>query len=120
MEIEGTLKLVMDKETFPSGFSKREFVITTADQYPQEIKLELLKEKTELIEPIKVGESLAVHFDIRGREHNGKYFNNLVAWKIERLAESNNYSPATGTAGTSPVIQPAASTGSAPADDLPF
>jgi hypothetical protein len=29
-----------------------------------------------------------VSFDIRGREWNDKYFNSLVAWKVDRLGAS--------------------------------
>ena len=29
---------------------------------------------------------IKVHFDLRGREWNGKYFTNLNAWRIEAAA----------------------------------
>lgn len=34
-ELEGTLKVVMDAMQFDSGFTKREFVVTTDEMYPQ-------------------------------------------------------------------------------------
>src|SRR5690606_33683151 len=67
----------------PSGFSKREFVITTEDKFPQDVKLECLKEKAEQLENLKVGQQVKVSFDIQGREYNGRYFVNLNAWRIE-------------------------------------
>jgi hypothetical protein len=45
MEIIGKVKLIRDEQSFASGFTKREFVITTEEQYPQDIQFELLKEK---------------------------------------------------------------------------
>ncbi len=82
-EMEGTVKLIEQEMTFPSGFSKREFVITTDDaRFPQDIKFECLKDKTALLEKVKEGQRIKVTFDIQGREYNGKYFHNLVAWKI--------------------------------------
>ena len=34
-EVEGTLKVIMDTQTFGSGFTKREFVVTVGDdRYP--------------------------------------------------------------------------------------
>ena len=88
MDITGKIKAIMDEEKFDSGFYKREFVITTEEQYPNDIKFELLKEKSELIKDFKEGDRLKVLFDIRGREWNGKYFNNLVAWKLEAAGQS--------------------------------
>ena len=49
-QLEGSIKLISPAQTFPSGFVKREFVVTTDDQYPQDIKLELTKEKCALLD----------------------------------------------------------------------
>ena len=38
MEITGKVKVIMDMQSFDSGFTKREFVVTTKEQYPQDIK----------------------------------------------------------------------------------
>lgn len=82
-DMEGTIKVINDVMTFPSGFSKREFVITTeGDRFPQEIKFECVKERTSLLDNLKEGQKVKVTFDIQGREYNGKYFVNLNAWKI--------------------------------------
>lgn len=75
--------MVFEKQTFDSGFEKREFVISTAEQYPQDVKFELLKDKADKITEADVGKLVTVHFDVRGREWNGNYYNNLVAWKWE-------------------------------------
>lgn len=82
-ELSGTVKLVMDEQTFGSGFNKREFVVTTKDdKYPQEIVFETVKDKTALLDSLSEGDEVTVNFDIRGREWKGKYFVNLSAWKI--------------------------------------
>ena len=37
-EMTGTVKVIMEAQTFQSGFSKREFVLTVEDgKYPQDI-----------------------------------------------------------------------------------
>jgi single-strand DNA-binding protein len=83
-QLKGKIKLIMDLQTFPSGFTKREVVVTTSeDRYPQDIKLDCLKEKTELLDNLNPGDPVVVHFDLRGREYNGRYFNDLTVWKIE-------------------------------------
>ncbi len=82
-ELSGKIKVLFDRQDFASGFYKREFVITTEGDYPQDIKFELLKDKVSLIEPFSTGSDVKVSFDVRGSEYNGKYYNNLVAWKVE-------------------------------------
>ncbi|MEJ2247997.1 MAG: DUF3127 domain-containing protein [Acidobacteriota bacterium] len=52
-------------------------------KYSQDINLEFLQDKVSLLDSISVGQEIKVFFDIRGREYNGRYFNNLVGWKIE-------------------------------------
>jgi hypothetical protein len=83
LQITGVVKVVFDTQTFGSGFTKREFVITTAEQYPQDVKFELVKDKTGAIDAYKVGQAVTVHFNVRGNEHQGKYYVSLQAWKLE-------------------------------------
>ena len=82
---EGTIIAIDEIITFDSGFTKREFVIKTTDDgdYPQDIKFELVKDKTSLIDKYNIGDRVKVYINIRGREWNEKYFVNLVAWKLE-------------------------------------
>ena len=108
MELQGTIKLINDTQTFDSGFQKREFVVTTQEQYPQDIKFEFTKDKCGLLDKYPVGTSVNVAFNLRGNEYNGKYYVNLQAWKIENAAAE---------APTQAAPPPVASSG---ADDLPF
>lgn len=82
-ELSGKVKVIQDAQTFGSGFTKREFVVTVEDgKYPQDINLELVQDKVSLLDTVNVGDEVTVTFDIRGREYNGRYFNNLQAWKL--------------------------------------
>ena len=115
MELEGTIKIVFDEQKFDSGFYKKEFVLTTEEQYPQEIKFELLKDKTELVRDAKPGDRFKVYFDIRGREWNGNYYNNLVVWKMETAGAS-----APAPAPTDSPFDADLSALNSDDDDLPF
>ncbi|KAB1063823.1 MULTISPECIES: DUF3127 domain-containing protein [Salibacter] len=84
MDIHGKIKEIFDAQEFKSGFKKREFVVTTQEQYPQDIKLELYNDKCDMIDGHQKGEEVTVHFNLRGNEYNGRYFVNLNAWKIEK------------------------------------
>lgn len=84
MELNGTIKEIMKTQEFDSGFTKREFVVTTQETYPQDIKLELIKDKCSMLDSYSVGDPVGVQFNLRGNEYNGKYYVNLQAWRIEK------------------------------------
>jgi hypothetical protein len=87
-ELSGKIKLIFDAKTFGSGFTVREFVVTVEDgKYPQDICLQFVQDKVSLLDTVQPGQDVTVAFDIRGREYNGRYFNNLQAWKIESSAQ---------------------------------
>ena len=83
-EIQGTIKALFDVQTFKNDFTKREFVITTQENYPQDIKLECTRDRCALLDDFQEGDFVKAHFNIRGNEYNGRYFVNLQAWKIEK------------------------------------
>ncbi len=118
-DLTGKVKLVQDAQTFGSGFTKREVVVTVEDgKYPQEISLEFVQDKVSLLDNIQPGQEVTITFDIRGREYNGRYFNNLQGWKIQ--------SDAPAPAPTTTDEKPPASDKDVPADfndyedDIPF
>ena len=82
-ELKGTIKQIGELQTFASGFQKREFVVTDEnDRYPQDVKFEAVKERANALDNLREGDDVQVSFDVRGNEYNGKYYVNLVAWKI--------------------------------------
>ena len=99
-EIKGKIKVLFDRQDFPSGFFKRDFVITTNDQYPQDIKFGALKERVEQLDGLSVDDEVTVKFDVKGREYNGNYYVDLNAWRIERGA-SNQATPQASQDGQS-------------------
>ena len=116
-ELEGTIKVVFDTMTFNSGFTKREFVVTTEDKYPQDIKLQCVKEKVELLDSVQAGDKVKVSFDLRGNEYQDRYYVDLQAWRIEKLAGG-----AGGKAGAMEEDLPVPGDDLAPDEDdnLPF
>lgn len=90
MEVLGTIKKIFPKKTFGNNFKKIEFVIKTNDLYPQNLLIECIQEKLELINKFKVGDNVKVFINLRGREWinpegEAKYFNSIQAWKIEKI-----------------------------------
>jgi len=113
-ELSGRLCEKFDAVQITEKLAKREFVIETEEQYPQQVKFELVNDKTGIIDPFTVGATLKVFFNVRGRKWNGKYFVNLNAWKIEGETQAEVY-----IAPPLTTMQPPAPTTQAD-EDLPF
>ena len=93
-ELSGKIKLIQEPKTFDSGFTKREMVVTVEDgKYPQDINLEFVQDKASLLESLQPGQEVTVSFDIRGREYNGRYFNNLQGWKVVTASDDMGAPP---------------------------
>jgi len=114
-DLTGKLKVVKEAQSFGSkGFTKREFVVTVEDgKYPQDIALECVQDKVTMLDGLKEGQLVTVTFDIRGREYNGRYFNNLQAWLIKTDA------PAADSDDRPPIPTDAEAPGEFD-DDIPF
>ena len=83
MEIIGTLEAIFETKEFKSGFKKREFVINTGGDYPQSIKMEVVKDNINKLDAMAVGTPVECKIDIRGRLYEGNYYNNILAWSIK-------------------------------------
>jgi hypothetical protein len=109
MDIKGTITVIGETKSFgANGFTKRTCVVKTDDKYPQEIEIELTKDRTALLDGMSVGDTVSAAVNIRGRRWDGpngaKYFVSLEAWKLER----------TGSGGG------AVGAGADPGGDIPF
>ncbi len=110
-EASGKIKMIGEVQSFASGFTKREFVVTTAnDKYPQDIKFDVVKDKCAMLDSFNTGDEVLVNFDIRGREYNGKYYVDLACWKLQSAAAgADSSSSAPRTASSSPSSEPSMS-----------
>ncbi len=91
MDISGKIKLINEtKEYGNNGFRKREVVITTEEQYPQDLLVEFVQDKCDILNSFQVGQSVKVDINLRGREWESpqgeiKYFNSIQGWRMEKL-----------------------------------
>lgn len=124
LQLTGTLHQVGQVEQITDKFQKRSFVLKLQDgQFEEHPQLELVQDKCSLIDNFKLGDSLTVSFNVRGREYTSKkdgsigYFTSLQAWRIERAegrGESGYSSPAAASSDTPNFYQSDAD------NDLPF
>ena len=118
MELTGKIKVNGEAKDVTASFKKRDLVITTEEQYPQDILIEFVQDKCALLDAYKVGENVKVGINIRGREWKSpqgemKYFNSIQGWRIDKASGA--------TASNTPApFAPAADFDPSGKDDLPF
>ncbi len=125
MELSGKVIAVLE----PRGGTSRtgnewkvqEYVIETHDQYPRKMCFDVFgADKIEQFN-IKAGEEIMVSFDIDAREWNGRWFNSIRAWKVERVAASPAGPQPTDAMPFPPAPEaPADFSATDEKDDLPF
>ena len=99
MEIQGRIKTIFATETVgQNGFQKRDLVITTDGQYPQDIIIQFTQGNCALLDNLQIGQIVKIHFNLQGREWTSpqgevKYFNTVLGWKIELIQTTNVAQP---------------------------
>jgi hypothetical protein len=97
MTLSGKLLEVFQTKNITDKFKKREFVVEYAENanYPQTISMEMQQDNCSALDKFNPGDYVEVTFDLRGRkwvspQGETKYFNTLVAWKINKAAGNNS------------------------------
>ena len=124
-EYTGVVEKVLDVQTFPSGFTKRDIVLTddigAESKWPNHIAFTFKKDSTSLLDGVKNGQRAKIRFAIDGRVWNDpksgkdKYFTDLTGLKLEILDGDGS--------STEPVPAPAVPDDVVDAgdlDDMPF
>lgn len=128
MELSGKIIAVLPAKEGVSRngnpWKTQEYVLETHDQYPRKMCFNLFgADKIDQFN-IQLGEELTVSFDIDCRQWQDRWFNDIRAWKIERVGAQASATQPVG--GENAVPFPTAS--AAPVDfttgddkdDLPF
>lgn len=140
-QIFGKIHAIHDIQKINENFFKRDFVVRTDDQFPQTILMELHHDNVFILDEYKKGDIVTVTINLKGRSWTNpqgeeKFFNTIVAWKIERSPANNVPSPnniplpqaapekSTAFDPNMPVYEtykePSLSFSEEEADDLPF
>jgi len=99
MEVLGKIKALNPTQQVSAAFQKRELVVTTDENFPQHILIEFTQDKCDLLNSYKVGDSVKVSINLRGREWvnpqgETRYFNSIQGWRIEKTADAPSPSQA--------------------------
>ena len=111
MKITGKITVVLPLQEGTSAkgtaWSKQTAVVEESEgQYPQSLSFDMMGDK---IVALTAGQQVEVDFDTKAREYQGKWFNNVNAWKVTVVGQVLPVAP-------SATIPPVA--GAEP--DLPF
>lgn len=130
MEIRGKVHEIGEVQQVTDTFRKRDLVIEYAEnpQFVEYIAFEATQDRTAIFDNLSVGEEVEVFFNLRGRpwtnrEGVTKYFNSLVAWRVNKITTtpvapppSNDSLP--GGTPLPPTVDISSDDGKD--DDLPF
>lgn len=88
MEIQGKVTNILPMRSGVSArgeWKSQEFVITTEEQYPKMVCFQVFGEDKINSFALQIGEVVKVSFDISAHEYQGRFFNSINAWKVEKL-----------------------------------
>lgn len=133
MELTGKIIAVLPERSGKSNRTGNEwrmgsYVLETMDQYPRKMVFEVFGADRIAQFNIQNGEVVTVSFDIDAREYQGRWFNSIRAFRVDKnpqatpMANQSYAQPSPAAATTQPTIQADTTQGSSfeSADDLPF
>ncbi|MBQ8051239.1 MAG: DUF3127 domain-containing protein [Bacteroidaceae bacterium] len=131
MDLTGRIIAVLPERSGTSARTGSEwkvasYVLETQEQYPKKMCFEVFGVERIQNFNIQVGEMMTVSFDIDAHEYNGRWFNSIRAFRVDRNVQAQAPEGAPVVAGA-PVPPPAAPFASEPAaaaapaiDQTPF
>ena len=128
LELEGTIRQKMGVQSGTSArgpWAKQEFVVDFPDGNftSQACFTAWGQDKVQELDKYQVGDRVKVSFNLKSREFNGRWYNDLQIWRISPAGAAQPAAPAPIPAAPAPVA-PAPTLDDMPGedaqDDLPF
>ena len=109
---------------------RQEFILSVEnEQYPRSVCFQIFGKDRINEAALQLNERVRVHLDINANEYNGKFYNTINCWKVDRNNQQGtqgnpvNYPNQPVTPPTNPSSAPSPQSASQPNpddDDLPF
>ena len=120
LEIEGKIvqKLQVQQGQSARGpWCRQDFIVEYQEgNYPSQVCFDVWgDEKVRELEKFQVGDNVKISFNLSSREYNGRWYNDIRAWKIEPATGAPI--PAAYSAPAAPVEIPSSEDSN---EDLPF
>lgn len=107
-------------ESSNGPWRKQDFILETEGQYPRKVCITQWGDRIEEFD-VEEGERLTAHVDIESREHKGRWYTDVKAWRVERPDDPGREEPEPGSSGPgAPGTRDGEERDPAADDDLPF
>lgn len=127
MEIKGRIILIGEKRTGSNArgdWANQSYVLETVGEYPEKLVFEVFGEDKISAANISVGDEVSVIINFKAHEYNGRWFNSLMAYRVENETKKQNPEQAHAAQQrqqpSAAPQQSAPTTADTSADDLPF
>lgn len=123
IQLSGTVTHVLPMQGGVSKSSGREWkkqsyvLLVEEGQYPRSVTFDIVGEERIKSSAIQLNEQITVHLDINCNEWQGKFYNSINCWKVERGVQQ---APMQGTQVTNSQHSETSTPPSDKSDDLPF
>ena len=119
LEVEGKIvrKLPVQQGQSARGpWSRQDFIVEYQEgNYPSQVCFDVWGEdKVHDLEKYQIGDTVKISFNLSSREYNGRWYNDIRAWRIEPVG---NNAPAPAAPAAPAVEVPS---GDDSTEDLPF
>ena len=84
MQIKGKITHILPIQSGTSkkgDWQKRDIVIETDGEYPKKVSVTLWNKLLDI--PFKANSEVTAEIDINAKEYNGKWYNEIKAWKLD-------------------------------------
>ena len=136
LELYGTIKIKLAPQSGSSArgaWIRQDFILEYQDgNFPAEVCFTAWgQDKVSELDAFQAGSQVKVSFNVRAREYNGKWYNDLRIWRITSASAGQNQAPQRPAAPSYMQAAPAPSyaapaptfedmPAAEPVDDLPF
>lgn len=92
MELKAKLKTILPLQQGVSQQGKQwqkceAIVTTTSGQYARDLCLTFFGDKVNQLAQCQPGSSYSFSIDLNSREHNGRWYNDIICWKVESVTQ---------------------------------
>jgi single-strand DNA-binding protein len=94
--LAGKIYQIGQEQTFASGFRKRTIVLQDKVYAENMFQFEVHKDRCDELDKYKEGDNVKVHFNVRCNDYKGKFYTNLVAWRLEKMSTADAVAGADG------------------------
>ncbi len=87
IDLIGTAHVIFSEQQVSDNYKKKDLIICIEEDkpYPQYMKVQFGNAKIDLLNGVAAGMRVKVSVQLKGKNTNGNYFNNLDAFKLEIL-----------------------------------